>query len=200
MRLKIKLPYTKILIAENCLTAKSILNKEFLGVNNKYHNYDVKPFSISMICGGQKEGLYTIFKNDAHIFFNTSDNDVLDLLLENIIGKYEFEIVENKTRNGINTLKASNVRYYSKGKSHFITEENKHEFEEYATGKYGVDIKVLNINKIVDVKYKNGSAIPSTNLLISVEGDEPEVKKLFDLGIGSLTAQGFGFIDNCLKN
>lgn len=196
MRLKIKLKENKILIGSNALLVSKYINT-FLGVNNKWHDMvGIKPYSVSMIMGGKRDNGYLVFNDDAHIFVNSEDPEVIGAILDNIIGKYEYDFVDNKYRKGVNILTASYVRYYSKSKDNFITEENKKDFLEYIKNKYNVDIEILNINAHIDIKYKNKSAIKTTNLLFKINSDIEDVKKIFNTGIGGSTSLGLGFVDN----
>lgn len=196
MRLKIKLNLEKLEIRKNSLTVLSLINK-FLGDNNEYHDLKEKDYSVSMIMGGKKEDGIIYFNNDAHIFFSTENTKIIITVLNNIIGHYDFEEVKYNIRKGENILHASNVRYHSKGKTHFITEENKKNFEDYVKLKYNINIEVLNINAHIDIKYKNNSAIKSSNILFKLKVNDIEKdSKIFNLGIGGTTAQGFGFVSN----
>ena len=197
MIIKINLNLQKIKISENALMVGSIIH-DLLGRNNKWHDNQIKEYSVSMIIGGVKDGEYIIFNNDSHIFVNTSNNEIRNIILENSIKLgYYFNIVFNIARKGENILTAKNIRYNYKGKNYNISEENKKDFEKYLKNKYGIDAVILKINKNIDVKYKNNSAIKSTNILFKIITDNPDdVQKLFETGIGGSTAIGFGFVDN----
>lgn len=190
MRFKIKLDISGISLTKRAEETARQLNK-ILGVNNKWHDLKVKPYSCSFIMGGKQVGDKIVYQNSAYMFLNTEDEEVINKIVSN--PKIEFSIETIKLYKDFNLLSVKNIVYNKSGKRVHINEETKNDFIAYVNRKYLIDIEILKIQNTF-VSYKNGSYLPVTNLLINCKGSD-NLQNIFDSGIGGSCAIGFGHVE-----
>ena len=195
MRFKIKLKLDPINLRDVATETSNKLNK-ILGVNNKWHDMERKPYTCSFLLGGSLEGKILSFKNGGYFYVNTEDDDVINAITSN--DGIEFNIENLKVFKGYNLLSVKRIRYNTEGKLEWITEENKNNFIEYVKNKYCVDIDILKISNTV-IGYKNNSNISVSDLLIRCK-TEKNVANLFESGIGGSCSIGFGFVEPLKKD
>lgn len=193
MRFKIKLKITNLPIERVATDTATILNK-LLGNNHKWHDINPKPYTCSLIRGGELNNGKFTFTNGAYFYINTEDEEVINSLLNN--PDIEFDIENNKTFSGYNLLSVKNIVYNTNGKENWITDENKNNFIQYVKQKYFVDIEIYKI-KNHHILYKERSRRPVSDLLIKCNGKN--VKNLFESGIGGSCSIGFGFVETINK-
>jgi CRISPR/Cas system endoribonuclease Cas6 (RAMP superfamily) len=191
MRFKITLKLESMSIYDVALeTAKTI--NQILGHNNKWHDLVVKPYSCSMIMGGELKDKILYFNNSsAYFYINTDDGEIIERIISN--SNISFDIESIKTFKEFNILSLKKVVYNKNGKRIWVTQETKQDFINYVKNKYCVDIDILKIDNSV-VRYKNNSRLPISNLLVKTKTDT-NVKNLFESGIGGSCGIGFGFVE-----
>lgn len=195
MRFKIKLKLEKLSVNNIATETASRLNK-LLGKNHKWHELTLKPYTCSFICGGEFKDDVCYFKdNSAYFYINTEDDEVIEVILNN--SDINFDIENPKIFSDYNLLSIKNIVYNTNGKRNWITDENKNNFIEYVKHKYFVDIEIYKI-KNHNIRYKNKSKLPVSDLLIKCSGDKM-VKNLFESGIGGSCSIGFGFVETIKK-
>jgi hypothetical protein len=195
MRFKINLDISQLPVENIVVETSRVLNR-MLGNNHKWHNLENKPYTCSLISGGTLKGRTVVFADNAHFFFNTNDEEVIETMVSN--EAIDFEIIPIKIFKGYNLLSLNSVRYKTKGKNKWVTEENKNDFIKYVKNKYGVKIDILKYDKSV-VHYKNSSKIPVSNLLVKVDYSKT-ISNLFETGIGASSSLGLGFIEPIKKD
>ena len=194
MRFKIKLTLKSLPIKDVAEKTASVLNK-ILGDNHKWHDLESKPYTCSLILGGKKHDESLIFENGGYFYINTNDNEVINALLNN--KGIEFSVENNKLNSGYNLLSVKRVIYNTNGKKIWVTNDNKHNFENYVKVKYGVNIEILKINNTT-IHYKNNTILDVSDLLIKCN-DKKNVNNLFETGIGGSCSIGFGFVETLNK-
>lgn len=190
MRLKINLELNNITLDNIAKETATNVNK-LLGVNNKWHDLPVKPFTCSLILGGEVKKRDVIFKEKGFLYINTEDKEVIDAISSN--EGLDFSIENPKIFKGYNLLSVKKVIYNTNGKKNWVTEDNKNNFIKYVKDKYCVDIEILKI-KNSSVMYKNGAKLPTSDLLIRCNTDK-NVANLFESGIGASCSIGFGLVE-----
>lgn len=195
MRINIKVNVDTIAIKNMAEKSASVINK-LLGTNHQWHDLERKPYTCSFIKGGRKVNDVIVYDNDAYIYVNTDDSEVITALLsdENIV----FSIEKPKIRNGSNILSVKRVIYNTNGKKVWVTNDNKTQFEEYLKMKYGVSGEILKMNNST-THYKNHVILNTTDLLIRCF-DNTNVMNLFESGIGGSCSIGFGFVETINKD
>ena len=192
MRLKIDLDLTEISLKEVSQKTASVIHG-LLGKNNKWHDLERKPYSCSFIRGGVKNEKTIKFNGDAHVFFNTEDEEIINQLVSNNLS---FSFENPRVFDGYNLLSITNIVYNCNGKKNWVTDANKERFTKHIENKYGISCEILKIDNKINF-YKNIS-IPVTNLLIRTNG-ATNVFNLFETGVGGSCGLGFGFVESVVK-
>jgi len=193
MRLKIMLELEEIPLKDMASTTAKEVHK-LLGVNNKWHDLERKPFTCSLIRGGKLFDRVVRYNNDAHIFINTEDNEIIDAVLVN---NPTFEIIPTKVFKGYNLLSVKYVVFTVEGKKQWITEENKDRFIKHIESRYAIKVEILKLKNSV-INFKNKMNLPVTDLLIKIP-NSTNVLNLFNSGIGGSCSLGFGFVESIVN-
>ena len=190
MRFKINLDLKSIALSDVAVETARQVNR-LLGVNHKWHDLKIKPYTCSLILGGEVKKRDVIFKEKGFLYINTEDKEVKDAIFSN--EGLDFSIENPKIFKGYNLLSVKKVIYNTNGKKNWITEDNKNNFIKYIKDKYCVDIEILK-TKNSSVMYKNGAKLPTSDLLIRCNTDK-NVANLFESGIGASCSIGFGLVE-----
>jgi CRISPR/Cas system endoribonuclease Cas6 (RAMP superfamily) len=194
MRFKIKLNLDKVQLSDVAVvTAKEV--HKLLGDNNKWHDLVRKPFSCSLIRGGKLIDKTIHFDEDAFIYINTEDDEVINALLSS---NPTFSIEKPKVFKDYNLLKVKNVVFNADGKKTWITDDNKDRFIKHIENRYAIKLEVLKIKNSL-ISYKNNIKLPVSDLLIKIPNNV-NVGNLFESGIGGSCSLGFGFVETLNKD